>query len=140
MPEMSLEDKRSLIGIRLQMLIDVFGKRVTDEGLEALKRVYGDALEKLPASTISQGFTRAEQECERFPTPKLLKDICSQFMPSSAWKYDYKPGKDANGIACLIDPTETGPIRFMYRPQDCAEGRAFLANLRKVANKPPDTL
>ena|SRR5690348_3569064 len=75
---MSEEDKRSLISIRLQMLVDVFGKRVSSDSMEALKRVYCDALSVFPALTISKAFAHAEQECERFPTPKQMKIFCAE--------------------------------------------------------------
>src|SRR5690348_11144017 len=72
---MSEEDKRSLISIRLQMLVDVFGKRVSSDSMEALKRVYCDALSVLQGLTSGQAFGQAEQDGERRRTRKETR-IC----------------------------------------------------------------
>src|SRR6266568_2111735 len=101
---MDLDSRRSLISIRLQMLITVFGKRTNDESLEALKRVFCEALENFPERVIMKGFGKAEQELDRFPTPKAMRTICAEVMPPNTWRYDYKPGVDPEGQECLIDP------------------------------------
>jgi hypothetical protein len=163
---MDLESKRSLISIRLQMLIDVFGKRVTDEGLEALRRIYCDALENFPEKVICKGFSRAEQTLERFPTPKTLAGICGEAMPPQTWRYDFRPSEDVDPefgtpVKVLIDPDPNcaqcrapksehptsackeyktsglGDDRVMFKPQDCPEGRAFLKKLREIAGRKP---
>jgi hypothetical protein len=159
-----LEDKLSLISIRLQMLIDLFGKKVSDNGLEALKRVYCDALQNFTKQAISAGFSKVEKNCDRFPTPKLLAYVCQENMPSEAWRYSFSPYEDQDPetgetVSVIIDPDPTcytcreprsshpskrckqytksglGDDRVMFRPQDCPEGRAFLAKLKEISEK-----
>jgi hypothetical protein len=154
---MSKEDTKALICTRLGMLINVFGKRTSEVQKQALERVWCDALGNLPAQAITDGFNKAEHSCERFPTPKSLRALCTEFMPSGAWKYDFSPSVDEDGVEVLIDPDPTctrcreprsihptakcqawersklGDHRLMYRPQNCPEGRTFLEVLREVA-------
>lgn len=123
------------------MLAEVYGKRPKPEQMEALKRVFCDALENLPESAISKGFSKAEQVLERFPTPKAMRELCSEFVPNEAWRRDYKAadGTDpetGDQVRVLIDPAPESPKdRSMYRPQDCPEGRLFLLKLRSLARK-----
>lgn len=157
MQRMSVDDRRSLIRIRMLMLIQVLGKRVTDDNLETFLAVYVDSLQGFGQGTLTRAFKRAEQELERFPTPKILKEICNMEAPSNNWRYNFTPGVDDNGVPCLIDPDPDcdecrEPIRlhptkkcftavdkrqakFMYRPQNCEEGREFLAKLKEFSAK-----
>lgn len=80
--EMSIEDRRSLISIRVQILITLFGKKVSPESQEALVRVFCDGLERFPADSLVRGFTKAEQDLDRFPTPKIMRELCSEFRTS----------------------------------------------------------
>ena len=153
---LDLEGRRSLISIRLQMLITVFGKRTTDESLEGLKRVFCEALENFPERVILKGFGKAEQELDRFPTPRAMREICGEAMPPNTWRYHYEPGTDPEGNPCLIDPDPdcdhcneprswhpsakcpmfSGERRkYMYRPQDCEEGREFLKQLAILGSR-----
>lgn len=75
---MDAEAKRSLIGIKLQVLISVFGRRISEDNLEQLKRVYCEAMVSFGPTAIVAAFKHAEQECERFPTPKQMRIFCSE--------------------------------------------------------------
>lgn len=90
--DMSLEDRRSLISIRVQMLITVFGKKVSLDSLTALTRVFCDGLDRFPVDCLVRGFTKAEQDLERFPTPKVMRELCSEF---SATQQDVRRGCEA---------------------------------------------
>ena len=129
---MNEADKIDLIRIRLQMLMAVFGKRLADEHQGAFYDVYLRNLEKYPVGVLTKAFAKAEQELERFPTPKILREICNSEMPSQTWKYHYKDATDDEGIPCKVDP-ETG--EHLYLPQNCPEGREFLAKLSELAEK-----
>lgn len=132
-----MEGRRSLISVRLQMLISLFNKKISSESLEALTRVYCTALENFPERSITQGFNNAEQALERFPTPKILRELCNKFAPSNVWKYHFKPGKardpeTGEEVDILIDPDPAaGKSNQVFRPQDCPEGRRFLAKLKE---------
>ena len=107
--EMPVEDRRSLISIRVQMLITLFNKRISDEALSSVVRVFCDGLEHLPSEAITRGFSKAEQELDRFPTPRLMKDICSEFIPTNMWCYDFKPAisrdpETGEQVSILLDP------------------------------------
>jgi len=130
----STEVRREYIGIRVQMLGQALGGKMTDEKI----RVFKDALERFPTRVMSVAFTRAEQQLERFPTPKLMQTICGECMPSNSWMYDYKKRESRDPetgrtITVAIDPV-TGDQ--LFRPQDCPEGRAFLNKFRELAGKP----
>lgn len=133
---MERENVTSLISIRLQMLINLFGRKVNDEQLESLKRVYCETLGRMPVGAITQGFSKAERTCERFPTPKLMRELCGEFIHGTAG-YDFR---EANGV----DPETKQPIKvkidnktgeILYRAQDCPEGRQFLGLLRELGRK-----
>lgn len=153
-----LESRRSFISIRIQMLISLFGKKTSDDTLEAIKRVFCDVLENFPQRVITKVFTRAERECERFPTPRQLAILASEEMPGNAWRYNFTKAKRLDPenvmfIDVLIDPDplcQTCRIaksehkkqshsyqgdEVMYRPQDCPEGRAFLAKLKEISQQ-----
>lgn len=150
----SLEDRESVISVRIQMLAAALSKKCPDE----LIAVYQRNLSRFPISVLTKAFGRAESELERFPPPRILAGFCQESMPSEMWRYNFKPGYDDDGVPCLIDPdpwcdvchypssehpTKNCAIpvdrlnaRFMYRPQDCAEGRGFLAKLKELAEAP----
>jgi hypothetical protein len=131
-----LESRQSLISVRLQMLCSLFGKRVAEENWDTFKRVYCEGLENFPADALSRGFKKAEQNCERFPSPKLMRDLCGEFI-SGAYRYNFRP-MDAR------DPETGAPVKakqdmdtgeMLYRATDCPEGRAFLAKLAELAKR-----
>jgi len=131
------EANRSLISVRIQMLMALFGKKVSDEGFESVKRVYCDALEGFASEAIMGGFRKAEQSCERFPTPKAIRELCSECSVSTLWRYTYNSSKAIDPetkqtVPVKIDP-ETREI--LYKATDCPEGRAFLARLRELGKK-----
>jgi hypothetical protein len=142
------------------MLCAVFGRR----GSEERKRVFCDALERFPLDVISRAFSIAEQELERFPTPRVMREICQRIAPSTSWKYFSRPSEDKDPetgkpVTVLIDPDPNcavcrepkfahptkqctvyhssglGDDRVMFSPQHCPEGREFLAELRNIANR-----
>lgn len=123
------------------MLATLFGKKLNDEQLQSIKRVYGNALEKFPHHVINEAFNRAERECERFPTPKLLIAIAGELVPSRTWRYDFKKAKRPDPetgmlVPVLIDPDPgRGKDPVMYLPQDCPEGRAYLKKLEEIASR-----
>ena len=134
---LSTDDKRSLIGIRLQMLVDLFGKRVADDSMDALRRVYCDTLEGFPSYAISKGFSKAEQSCEKFPTPKTMREFIAGEVIADTSRYTFRTAKATDPITgepieVMLDP-ETG--QRLYRPQDCPEGRWFLAKLKEIARR-----
>lgn len=124
----NLEQIESIISIRTQMLMAVFGKRENSDLVAVFKR----HLNKYPTWILGKAFTRAETELERFPTVRWLVGACEQLKPSTIWKYDYKDAKDENGVPCKIDP-ENG--EQLYLPQHCAEGRAFLRVFARLAGR-----
>jgi hypothetical protein len=124
--------------------------------------VFEEVLKNYPKAVIQKAFTKAESELERFPTPKIMRTICSESMPSQTWRYDFEPSVDYDAeseVRVLIDPDPTcsicrepksihplkkcgrytpsglGDDRVMFRPQDCPEGREFLLKLRKIAGQ-----
>jgi hypothetical protein len=128
------DDLESYIRVRAMQLMFVFGKKQNSE----MARVFSEVLIHYPESVLMKAFSRAERECERMPTPKVMRALCNEEMPSQAWQYDFKRGIDPNRIPCLIDPTGKGDKKFMYRAEDCPEGRAFLAKLREIQKNPPE--
>lgn len=133
---MDKEAVRDLISIRLQMLINLFGRKVNEEQLEGMKRVYSDTLDRMPAYAITGGFTKAERTCDRLPTPKVMRELCGECLQGGN-NYDFR---EANGE----DPETKAPIKIridaktgerLYKAQDCPEGRTFLALLRQLGRK-----
>lgn len=130
------EDNRTsgeIIRDRVEMLGAVFNRKVTEQ----LIAVFQDTLTGYPVSALKKAFTKAEGQLERFPTPKIMKLMCNEEMPSGAWKYHYRDaeGKDpetGRPIRIKIDP-ETG--EKLYRAGDCPEGRAFLEKLASIAGR-----
>lgn len=133
----SPEERDSFISIRTQMLALVFNRKCPSEMVE----VYQRALRTFTIQTLERAFRRAENELERFPTPKTMTALCAESSPSQAWRYNYMPGTsvdDETGmpVNILIDPTAgNGVDPEMFRPQDCKAGRAFLAKLKEIARK-----
>lgn len=124
----SLEDIESIISIRTQMLMAVFGKKENADLISVFKR----HLNAYPVWILGKAFTRAETELERFPTVRWLMGACEQLKPSSMWRYSYKDSVDEAGVPCKLDP-ETG--EKLYLPQNCPEGREFLEAMAKLAEK-----
>lgn len=124
----SLENIESIISIRTQMLMAVFGKKENPDLVSVFKR----HLNVYPVWILGKAFTRAETELERFPTVRWLLGACEQLRPSSLWKYSYKDSVDEAGVPCKLDP-ESG--EKLYLPQNCPEGREFLEALAKLAEK-----
>jgi hypothetical protein len=170
-----LDARRNLIKIRLQMLCLALGKRVPDGTVSDFTVPFVRVLENFSVGTITETFSRAETDLERFPTPRALLAIAKDLAPSqNNWRYNYAPAErpdpetDAS-VNILLDPDpscsvcrdprslhpssrcqtwqdsppELGTNAEMYRPQDCPEGRAFLATLRTIAGKskapPPES-
>lgn len=126
--EQGLDQIESIISIRTQMLMAVFGKKENSDLVAVFKR----HLNRYSTWILGKAFTRAETELDRFPTVRWLVGACEQLKPSSVWKYSYKESVDADGVPCKIDP-ESGDK--LYLPQNCAEGRKFLKVLAELAGK-----
>ena len=129
----SIDDRRSLIGIRIQMLAAVFNRKSNDE----LERVYKDSLQGFPLTVLGKAFTKAEQELERFPTPKVMRALGNESMPSQAWRYRYGRAESRDpetgmAVQVLIDP-ENGDQMFLMG--DCPEGRAFQKKLTEFKKR-----
>jgi len=104
--------RRNLVSTRVGMLITLFGRRVSEDGLATINQVYGDALEGFPIGAISSAFTKVEQEFEKLPSPKVMKELCQSFMMGSGWKYDFVRAKGfdpetGESVDVLIDPDPT---------------------------------
>jgi hypothetical protein len=128
----TLQERVDFVTMRVQILAEVFGKKYGD----ALVSVYVKHLAAFPIWILTKAFSRAETELERFPTPNVLLHMCGEAQPSGAWRYNFAPGFDLEGMPCLIDPDPPTPAdRFMYKPQDCEEGRAFLASIKVIAGR-----
>jgi hypothetical protein len=153
-----------IIDLRVKMLAAVFGRKITDDLIIVFKRVLG----VFSTRVLGKAFSKAEAELERFPTPKQMAAIAGELMPSGLWRYNFEPGEAPDPdtgmlVNVLIDPDPscdvcreprsrhphdkcTGMVdelyaHAMYRPQDCPEGRAFLAVLRKIGeSKKPKTV
>jgi hypothetical protein len=113
---------------RIEMIGAVFNRKIT----ETLILVFQDALEGYPAAVLKKAFKKAELSLQHFPTPKIMRNLCNEEMPSDSWRYSYRTGQDADGTPYRIDPA-TG--EKLYRPQHCPEGREFLLTLRRLAIK-----
>jgi hypothetical protein len=135
------------------MLFAVFNRRESNELIEVFK----NRLEIFDSKVLRKAFDSCESELEKFPTVKYVLGLCYQDRPSTAWRYNYQPGYDDQGMPCLHDPDPDCDVcreprskhphatckamvdgkdaRNMYRPQDCPEGRAFLALLAKMASE-----
>ncbi len=143
-------NQREIIQERIEMLAAVFSKKISAQMIV----VFQDALERYPKSALKKGFTKAEIGLERFPTPKIMRELCNSEMPSRNWRYNFIPSKDSEGTLCLLDPDpdcnhcreprSLHPVKgcpgfegsiYMYRPQDCPEGREFSAKFREIAGK-----
>jgi hypothetical protein len=144
-------DVRSYIDTRVRMLFAVFNRRESDELIEVFK----NRMEGFGEKTLRKVFDRCESELEKFPTVKQVLAYCYAERPSEGWKFNYAPTFDENGIPCLRDPDPTcsdcrdprsyhpsarckeyisrSDNRFLYLPQNCPEGREFLAAMREIA-------
>jgi hypothetical protein len=122
---------REVVHDRLEMLCAVFNRKCSDQ----LIVVYQDCLEKFPPFAVKKGFTKAETELERFPTPKILRELCQGQMPSSGWQYTYKDSTSLDRDTGQIVPCKIDPVtnEELFRPQNCKEGRAFLAKLKELS-------
>lgn len=150
---MQLNDVESYIRIKTQALGEIHNRKVT----EGMISVFTRALHGYPIEALEKGFRIAEEQLERFATPKKMIEICNDQMPSGMWRYTYKSGVGPDGVACLIDPdpdcdtchkrksehptahcdfVDNRQSRYLYRAVDCEEGRAFLAALAKLAENP----
>ncbi len=123
-----------IVRARIEMLGGVFSRKVSEQMI----MVFQEALAGYPKEVLKKAFQHAERELERFPTPKIMRALCNENMPSESWKYNYKEidGKDpetGRPIKIRIDPA---PIHkgeeMLYRADDCPEGRAFLAAFREM--------
>lgn len=149
-----------IIRDRVEILAAVFNRKINEQ----LILVFQDALRGYPKGALKRAFSKAETELEKFPTVKLMRTLCNGEMPSHAWQYTFTPSEDVdpefgNTVRVLIDPDPTcsicrepksihplrkcecytpsglGDDRVMFRPQDCPEGRTFLALLAEIARK-----
>lgn len=147
------EDIESYIRIRAGQLMAAYGKKEKPGFLDIIVKHLGH----LPEVAIKGGFDRAEISFERFPSVKKIADMCGECLPPQTWRYNFKPGIDSDGTPCLIDPdpdcdfcrkpwsqhpnercgtvVDKRHARYMYRPQDCEEGRAFLAAFKAIAEE-----
>jgi hypothetical protein len=146
-------DVQTIIRERVEMIAAVFSRKISEQ----MVVVFQDALQLYPKGAVKKAFAKAEQGLERFPTPKIMRDLCNAEMPSRGWAYHFLDGKDANGVACRLDPDPNcdycreprslhprkscagfaGSI-YMYKPEDCEEGRAYLAKIQELqAEKRP---
>jgi len=152
----SIADRESLISTRIQMLADIFNRKITD-GMVA---VYQRILRGFPIFVLSKAFTEAESTLEKFPTPRILAGMCGAVMPSQMWRYSFRADQAPDPetgmfVDVLIDPDplcdscrnpqSEHPTKTcrefidklfsfaLYRPQDCPEGRMFLARLKEIA-------
>lgn len=143
-------DTRGYIDTRVRMLFAVFNRRESDELVEVFK----NRLEGFGEKTLRKIFDRCESELEKFPTVKQVLGFCYAEKPSEGWKFNYVPTFDEQGIPTLRDPDPTcsncrdprsyhptktctdyanlNNNQFLYLPQNCEEGRAFLSAMRAV--------
>lgn len=115
------------------MLMAVFNRKPSDE----LVQVFKETLGGFSYEALKDAFRKAETELDRFPTPKVMREICCGCMPSRNWRYNFAKGKAKDAetgkeVPCLIDP-ENGDK--LFRPQDCPEGREFLKKFREMAGR-----
>lgn len=147
---MNLQDIESYIGVRTGMLATVYGAKENQARCEVFIR----HLKNVPLSALKKAFDKAEIAFEKMPSVKKVGELCSELMPSQTWRYNFTPGTDKQGVVCLIDPDPDCDVcrepwskhphekcsqvvnkldaRHMHKPQDCPEGRAFLAKLAEV--------
>ncbi len=134
---MDREANRTLISVRLQMLLSLFGRQVREDSLESLKRVYCEALENFTTEAITAGFRKAEQTCERLPSPRAMTGFCNESSRSGSWRYSY-------GNSTALDPETGEPVGvkvdpvtrdILYRAGDCPEGREFLRKFKEMADE-----
>lgn len=150
---MKKEDVEIYLRTRAGMLMVAYGKKENP----VLVDLFVKHLAHLPYVAIKGGFDKAEISFERFPTVKKIAEMCGEFVPSQSWRYNFKPDVDHDGIPCLIDPdpdcdfcrqpwsqhpnakcakvVDARDARRMYKPQDCEEGRTFLALFKTIAEQ-----
>ena len=126
---MNQADVESYVKIRTMQLMVTFGKKENHE----MARVFVEVLSRYPEGVLKRAYSRAERELERFPSPKVMRQICNEEMPPQTWRYDYVRSKDNAGTPCLIDPATK---EWLYLPQDCNEGRLYLEVLAEIAKRP----
>lgn len=150
---MNPQDIENYISVRTGMLAAVYNSKQNPERVDAFVR----HLKAVPLEALKKAFDKAEVAFEKMPSPKKVSELCGEFMPSQSWRYNFKPGTDPQGVACLLDPdpdcdvcrepaskhphrqcsgfTDKRDARHMYKPQDCPEGRVFLGRIagRKAA-------
>lgn len=146
-------DIRMYIQTRVQILFAVFSKKSSEE----LVLVFQNRLEQFSQPVLRKVFDRCESELERFPTVKQVLGFCYTERPSETWRYNYVPSTDEHGVECLEDPDpncsrcreprslhphakcqeyeSTLQNHLLYRPQNCPEGKAFLALMESMAVK-----
>jgi hypothetical protein len=147
------EDIESYLRTRTGMLMVAYGKKENSVFVDVcVKHLSG-----FPYIALKKGFDKAEISFERFPTVKKISEICGEFIPSQSWRYNFQPGKDPDGTPCLIDPdpdcdscrkpfsehphstcqvvVDKLHAKYMYKPQDCPEGLAFLALMKKISEE-----
>ena len=115
------------------MLAAVFNRKSNGE----MERVYKDALQGFPMPVLGKAFTKAEQQLERFPTPKMMRGLANESMPSETWRYRYQlveshDPETGMAVQVLIDPA-TGDE--MFQMGDCPEGRAFHKKLLEIKSE-----
>lgn len=122
-----------MISIRVQMLAAVFNKKCSDE----LLSVFKEAMNRFPIAVLKAAFHRAEQNLDRFPTPKTMLTLCGEACPSDVWRYHYAKleAQDPETGAPIVARRDPENGDTLYRAGDCPEGRAFLARLRSIAGK-----
>jgi len=105
-----LDARRNLIKIRLQMLCLALGKRVPDGTVSDFTVPFVRVLENFSVGTITETFSRAETDLERFPTPRALLAIAKDLAPSqNTWRYNYAPAERP-------DPARQSDLRDRARP------------------------
>ena len=126
-----------IIMTRVEMVGAVYSRKTSPEMIT----VFQEALEGYPMSVLKKAFLRAERELEKFPTPKTMRQLCNEEMPSNSWKYNYKPvpGSDPETgapITIYIDPDPLpGSSNELYMAYDCPEGREFMRVLKEMSRK-----
>lgn len=145
---------RGYVQQRVKMLFAVFNRRESEE----LIQVFQNRLEGFGVTILRKVFDRCETDLEKFPTVKQVLSMCYQEKPPGAWKYNYQETRDKNGVLCRIDPDplcrrcrepksshpegrgckdfDLEPNgELLYKAEDCPEGRAFMAELKRLSEE-----
>ena len=131
------KDSTELLRNTLQSWADLHSKNLTDQAIKVWLGIFADTRMRV----LELALDYVTHTAERMPTPgtltKAIALVYERFpYLSEKERLTYRQGVDGKAVPCSYWSDEPGIPA--YRAIDCAEGRAFLAQLAKVSGKTPD--